>query len=359
MKLPLALKVVFALFFAVHTHATVHAEEHKSLSVGVVLSLTGMASIHGKAILDGVELAKSDLEKKGWKIDLQLEDDGTEPKRTVTAFQRLTGAGQRLFVGPTWGILAEPARPVIMRSNSLSLQPCNSSDFVAGDNSRNFFFFTPPTSALPLINEFLKKYPNKKVAILNNTSNWGDLWTKLFTKAATDNGLSVASTDMVQFSEGVSTFASLLAKYKRDGVEVILSTTTKESTAEIVKKMEELQYNGTLLSPDLLDSISDKLVGGTSRFVEGYGIHPVTSTAFIESYQKTFGRVPGKYADSGYDALTALAAAVSAVGNDPDAIKEYLENKIDIEGAAGRVKFDKNHDVAGRGYEVAQLVKKS
>lgn len=355
------MKLSFGFLIAVLLclHGVVRADQsptERSLSIGAVLSLTGIASVHGLAIRDGLEFARSKLESQGWKIDISYQDDGTEPKRTISAVQQLAATGIRFFVGPTWGILAVPAAPVFKRSSALSLQPCNSSDFVEGTNDRYFFFFSPPSTSQQLIDQFLKEQSGKKVGLVIAISAWGDLWQKLFENGAKQAGLQIVSTDLVQYGEIDAAMPTLVAKLKQRGVDVVLSTSSKDSTALMVAAFEKQHLPVTILSPDLFDSVADSLISPKSKFVDGYTVTPKSSDWFRREFKEWKGENPHKYSDSGYDTLIALAEAVQHVGNDVEAVKEYFEKTIDLEGAAGRVKFDSHHDVAGSGYEITQMI---
>lgn len=349
--------VLFVFSLVVLTlHAS--ADTLKKLRVGAVLSLTGMASAHGTAIKDGLEFAKLNLEKQGWNVDIIYDDDASEAKRTVSSYQRQASDGVKLFVGPTWDVLASAVHSLVIRTKSLSLQPCNSSDFREGKRDRYYFFLSPPSSSQSILNEFVAQFKGKRVAILNNMSPWGELWKRLFTAAIEKSGAVLVRTDMIQFSENTVAIPTLMTRYKQEGIEVILSTTTKESNALIVSALGKLRSRMVLLSPDLSDSVSEKLIPEVNGFVDGYTITPIVSQEFAVQFRKQNGYLPKKYTDSGYDTLMALAKAVENVGQDTEQIKEFLETKLDMEGAAGRIKLDEKHDIEGRGYEIRKLVRR-
>ena len=328
----------------------------KKLKIGAVLSLTGPASTHGNAIREGLEFAKSDLQEKGWDIDIEYQDDGTEPKKTILAVQRLSAEGIKYFIGPTWGVLAVPSAPIFKKLNALSLQPCNSSDFVKGVNDRYFFFFTPPSKAKPKIVEFLKQQAGKKVAIYNNISDWGNLWENMFKEAISEAGATLVETKNVQYAGEEGGISSIITSFKQKGINVILSTTTKELTAFTISHLEQQQMKVALLSPDLIDTIHEKLSNTKSSFVEGYTITPISDPNYGIRFENKYGRKTNKYSDSAYDSLITLTTAIDAVGSDTDKISNYLKNTIDLKGYAGRIKFTTTNDIEGYGYEIKKLV---
>ena len=66
---------------------------------------------------------------------------------------------------------------------------------------------------------------------------------------------------------------------------------------------------------------------------------------FIAAYQAKYDELPDLTAADSYDALKMLALAISEVGEDPYAVKEYLLSIEDYHGGSGVLRFDENGDV--------------
>lgn len=351
--------VVLAVVFSTASYAEEpKVLQKRSLEVGAVLSLTGIASANGQAIRDGIEFAKFELEKIGWDIKIKYDDDGTAPRQTVTAIKRLVAQGTKLFLGPTWGILSIPAAPVINGARAISLQPVNSSEFVEGVGDRYFFFYPPPSRATDLLIEFLRPYKGKKVAIFNNISPWGDLWTKIFTKACKEAGVELVATERIEFSEIKGSVPTMMTKFHQKGVEVILSTLEKEAEALSIRELETQRVRAQFLSLDLPDAVFDKLIGDKSSFVEGFSLVEKVDPEFVSSFEKWKGERVRRYSSFGYDALMALSAAVEAVGSDPEKVKGYFNHTLDIKGVSGQLKFDKSNNTVGSGYELKRIIER-
>ena len=330
--------------------------ESAEAKVGAVLSLSGIAASHGSAIRDGVEFAAEQLAKQGRKRTVLFEDDASTAKQTVSAVERLGLSGVRFVIGPTWGVFAMPSEPAFRRMKMLSLQPANSSDFVSGSNEQFFFILSPPSSAKGVIVDYLKKLPDTKVALLSVASEWGNLWQKLFQEAAKESAKEVVLDELPQFSDLDSSLSTFASRMRQKKATVLLSTTWSQGTAITVAALEKQQLAVKFLSPDLNEAVNEGLVKGESAFVEGSTIIPKENAQFVSDFEKAKGRKPKKYTDTGYDALMILDEALKNVGNDPDAVKKYLLEKLDSPGVSGRLKFKASHDVEGAGYEVRQVV---
>lgn len=62
--------------------------QHK-LRIGYLGSLSGFAASYGNSVLEGINLAVVELKKEGKDIELEIEDDSSESKNTVTAYRNL------------------------------------------------------------------------------------------------------------------------------------------------------------------------------------------------------------------------------------------------------------------------------
>ncbi len=350
------MKTLFALFLALLLPGFALAQS-RELQLGSILSLTGGASPHGTAMNDGVQLAVKELREQGWKIRIDYEDDGTEPKRTISSLEHLLSKGTRLFVGPTWGLLAEPAASHFVRTKSLSLQPGNSSEFVSGGSGQFFFFLSPVRKQEPVIAGWLKANKITTVGVLIANSPWGELHRQLFHRAALVAGATVIFDESFQYGEENTAIPALATRLRANTPQVILTTSSRDISALLVTHFERQRVQVKILSPDLGDAVVEKLTAEESPSVNGFWIQAKVSDEFRKAFRAWKGREPLKYTNTAYDAVKALSVAVEAVGMDPERVKEYFEKKIDFSGAAGRIRFDKNHDIAGNEYEITEVIK--
>ena len=77
----------------------------QKLHIGYLGSLSGFAANYGNAVLEGVNLAVADLEKEGKEITLEIEDDGSESKNTLTAYRNLVDLKKvNLIITGSWWI---------------------------------------------------------------------------------------------------------------------------------------------------------------------------------------------------------------------------------------------------------------
>jgi ABC-type branched-subunit amino acid transport system substrate-binding protein len=68
---------------------TTEKEPIKTIKIGAILPLTGVASSLGEIMREGLEWKVEELKKDGVPIELYIEDFQSDPKQAVSAFYRL------------------------------------------------------------------------------------------------------------------------------------------------------------------------------------------------------------------------------------------------------------------------------
>src|SRR3989344_6019821 len=89
--------LVLVIFLFINNENKANASDVK---IGAVLSLTGFGSSDSENIKRGMELAKEDLAKKGVIVNIDYQDDKTDPKETVTSVRFLASKNPDAIVGP-------------------------------------------------------------------------------------------------------------------------------------------------------------------------------------------------------------------------------------------------------------------
>ena len=347
MKIGMGLRAVLFLFLIVFS---VSAEELSSrpkvLKIGAVLALGGNASVHGNNIKNGLELAKRDLESRGWLVDLAYEDDETQPAKTVSAIHALTARGYNLLIGPTWSYQVESAISVIERQNALSYCPATSS-IVVGQKSANVFHGISFGEVMlgPVV-AWLQANSIKRVAIVYADCVWGEVHSKLYQEATKRVGATLVTQEKFSYGEEESALPILVTRMKAKAPDVILTTGSAQSSAMIVKKLKELNAKIKVMSTDdMQDAVEQRLVNVEDKSIPKiYALIAKIDQRFRDKYRETYSAEAGIYADSAYDGLMIMAEAVGNTDGSTEQVQEYLHQKLNYQGYSGRFDFDDNGD---------------
>jgi branched-chain amino acid transport system substrate-binding protein len=336
------------------------------IKIGVSGPFTGGSAPMGVSMRDGAKLAVADINAKGGVLGRQLQlverDDEAKNERGVQVSQELinkekvaatigfanTGvalAGQRFY--------QEAKIPVI---NNVATGTVITHQFVAPEYKDNYVFRTSANDTIQsamIVDEAVTKRKFTKVAILADSTNYGQLGREDLEKALSAKGVKPVAVEKYNIKD-VDMTAQLL-KAKQGGAEVVLTYGIGPELAQIANGMEKLNWHVPIIGswPLSMGNFVDNAGknGDGARMPQTFiqdGNTPKRK-AFIEAYQKTYkvDRMPSAVsAAQGYDSVYLLAAAIKQAGTtDGVKVREALENlKEKVEGVVTTYDKPFSHD---------------
>jgi branched-chain amino acid transport system substrate-binding protein len=317
------------------------------IKIGVAGPFTGGSSSMGVSMRDGVRLATEEINKAGGvlgrKIVLVERDDEAKNERGVQIAQELinkekvaaavgyinTGvslASQRFF--------QEAKIPVM---NNVSTGSIVTNQFPKDPDNYIFRNSAPDNIQAPMIvEEAITRRGYKKVAILADSTNYGQLGREDLEKALAAKGVKPVAEEKFNIKD-VDMTAQLL-KAKEAGAEAVLTYGIGPELAQIANGMTKLGWKVPMIGSwtlSMANYIDNAGPGGEgARMPQTFIQEPTTPKrkAFIESYLKTFkpknNRIDSPVsAAQGYDSVYLLAAAIKQAGTtDGPKVREALEN---------------------------------
>ncbi len=318
------------------------------IKVGVIGPFTGGSSSMGVSMRDGVRLATQEINAAGGingnKIVLVERDDEAKNERGVQISQELinnekviaalgyinTGvalASQRFF--------QDAKIPVI---NNVATGSLITNQFP--NAPENYIVRTSAADNIqaPMIaKEAVEKRGLKKVAILADSTNYGQLGREDMEKALKTYGVTPVAVE--KFNIGDVDMTSQLLKAKNAGADVILTYAIGPELAQIANGMAKLGWkkpmigSWTLSMASFIDTSGKN--GNGATMPETFIQQPATTPkrkAFVDAYLKEFKPKNGVIASpvsaaQGYDSVYILAAAIKqAGGTEGPKILGALEN---------------------------------
>ncbi|MES2071352.1 MAG: ABC transporter substrate-binding protein [Pseudomonadota bacterium] len=338
------MKTLIATALLSWTVAGIAAEPIK---IGVSGPFTGGSAPMGVSMRDGVKLAVTEINAKGGVLGRQLQvverDDEAKNERGVQVAQELinkekvvatlgyinTGvalASQRFY--------QEAKIPVI---NNVATGSIITKQFAAPEHKDNYIFRTSANDTIQsamIVDEAITKRKFSKVAILADSTNYGQLGREDLEKALATKGIKAVSVEKYNIKD-VDMTAQLL-KAKQGGAQVVLTYGIGPELAQIANGMEKLNWkvpmigSWTLSMGNFIDNAGKN--GDGTLMPQTFIQDPNTPKrkSFIEGYQKAYKveRMPSPVsAAQGYDSVYLLAAAIKQAGTtDGPKVREALEN---------------------------------
>jgi len=359
------------------TAFSVTARAADPLKIAVSGPFTGGSSSMGISMRDGVRLAIDEINKSGGVLGRQIvaveRDDEAKNERGVQIAQEMinkervvavvgyvnTGvalASQRFY--------QEAKTPVM---NNVATGSVITHQF--DKEPENYVFRNAAHDSIQapmIVEEAITRRGFKKVAILADSTNYGQLGREDLEKALKAKGITPVAVEKFNVKD-VDMTAQLL-KAREAGAETVLTYGIGPELAQIANGMTKLGWKVPLVGSwslsmgNFIDNAGPS--GDGARMPQTFIQEPTNPKrqAFIISFLKTFNPKNARMdspvsAAQGYDSVYLLAAAIKQAGStDGPKIKSALEDlKAPVEGVVTNyVKpFSKtNHEAIGAGSAV-------
>ncbi|PRC94937.1 ABC transporter substrate-binding protein [Solimicrobium silvestre] len=320
------------------------------IKIGVAGPFTGGSAPMGMSMRDGVKLAVAEINAKGGVLGRQLQlverDDEAKNERGVQIAQEMINKEKVVatvgFINTGVALAAQrfyqEAKIPVM--DNVATGSIVTKQFP--DQPENYIFRNAASDTIQsamIVQEAVDRRKFKKVAILADSTNYGQLGREDLEKALDKKGLKAVAVEKYNLKD-VDMTAQLL-KAKQAGAEVVLTYGIGPELAQIANGMEKLGWkvpligSWTLSMANFIDN-AGKNGDGTrmpQTFIED-GTTPKRK-AFIDAYVKTYhppnGRMPSPVsAAQGYDSIYLLVAAMKQAGTtDGPKVRAALENLND------------------------------
>lgn len=340
------------------TAAPKAAEE---LKIGGVLELSGGVATYGQSVLNAVNLAFEDQNKKGGVLGKQLKfitaDNKSEAGESTSAITKLITQDKVIAViGAVTSSNTKAAVPVSADNKIPLITPTatNAEVTVNKDGSLNKWVFRScfldPFQGKVAANFVTNTLKLKKAAVfIDQSDDYSKGLAAEFKKVMESAGGSI--TDTENYVGKDKDFKSTLTRIKASNPEIVFVPGYYNEVGLIVKQARELGITVPFVGGDGWDSAKLSELAGAANLNDTYFVNhmwaddPATKP-FADAYKAKYNAEPDALAALGYDAAGMLMAAIEkAGGTDAAKIREALENTKDYKGVTGVITVDpKTHN---------------
>lgn len=341
------------------------AVETGPIKVGFIGPLSGGGAPYGDATKGGVQFAVDKLNANGGihgrQIQVIYEDGKCNGKDAATAASKLVNidnvkyiigmpcSGEVLSVAP----ISEPKKVVLLVQGS-------SPDIT---NAGKYIFRVFPSdliSSQTVADHAIAKGKKTAAAIVENTE-YSVALDKAFEPYYEKLGGKI--TDSETYDSNTTDFRSILSKIKTSNPQMLLiDAQVGSNAARIAKQARDLgiqaQFYTLYFSGDDFVKSSDAVNGTYIVDVPILNATDPKTQGFITDYKKGYSSDPAYlfFTGGSYDETNILAQALAQVGDDTDAVSQYLYKLPSYTGTIGTYHFDQNGDVVGVPLRMLQVV---
>lgn len=340
---------LLGLVAAIAAVVSVSALAADPIKIGVSGPFTGGSAPMGVSMRDGVKLAVTEINAKGGVMGRQFvmveRDDEAKNERGVQIAQELINKEKVVatlgFINTGVSLASqrfyqEAKIPVF---NNVATGSLVTKQFIEPEFKENYIFRNAAHDTIQsamIVEEAITKRKFTKVAILADSTNYGQLGMADLVKALEKKGVKAVAIE--KFNVKDVDMTSQLLKAKEAGAQAVLTYAIGPELAQIANGMEKLGWkvpmigSWTLSMGNFIDNAGKNGDGATmpQTFIQE-GNTPKRK-AFIEAYVKAYkpanDRIPSPVsAAQGYDSVYLLAAAIKQAGStDGVKVREALEN---------------------------------
>jgi branched-chain amino acid transport system substrate-binding protein len=345
-------RVAFTTLALASALSLAHAAE--PIKIGVSGPFTGGSSSMGVSMRDGVRLATDEINKAGGVLGRQIQlverDDEAKNERGVQIAQEMISKEK---VAATVGYINtgvalasqrfyQEAKIPVMNNVATGSLVTHQFD----DQPENYIFRNAAHDSIQapmIVEEAVARRGFKKVAILADSTNYGQLGRADLEKALELKGIKAVAVEKFNIKDVDMT--PQLLKAKEAGADVVLTYAIGPELAQIANGMTKLGWKVPMIGSwtlSMANFIDNAGPGGEgARMPQTFIQEPTTPKrqSFIISYLKTFNPKNARIdspvsAAQGYDSVYLLAAAIKQAGStDGPKIKAALEDlKTPVDG---------------------------
>lgn len=335
-------KWIFGLLGALALATLAQAQNVKPLKIGVIGPLSGPSSDFGTPMVNGIELAVTEINAVGGylgrPLELVVKDDQGNPDAGLKGAQALATAGVTATIGFCNTGVAQKSLEVFQKGRMPLIIPCATGTPLTSKypGPESYIFRTSAKDAIqaPFVVDDLVRRGLTRVAIFADTTGYGDAGLKDVEAALATHGLKAAY--VARFALGVKDLRGELSAARDAGANAVLNYTVGQENAVIANGRRELNWKvplvgaWTLSFPFFIEGAKE--AGEGALMAQTFIAEPSNErrAAFLSAYARKFNKrlvVPMAAAQS-YDSTYLLLYALFGIRDgklDGPAVKKALE----------------------------------
>jgi branched-chain amino acid transport system substrate-binding protein len=349
-------KVSTAIVIAFAMSGVAHADE--TVKIGEVAPTTGQIAHLGKDIENGARLAVEEINAKGLTINgqkvtlvLDPQDDAADPRTATQVAQKLVDDKVVAVIGHLNSGTSIPASKIYSDAGIVQISPASSNPAYTQQGFKTTYrvVATDAQQGPALATYAAKSLKMKRVAIVDDSTAYGQGLANEFEKTAKSLGLNVLSHDAT--NDKAVDFRAILTKIKGENPDGIMYGGMDATMGPFAKQAKQLGLRAKVLGGDgaCSEKLADLAGDATDNIVcsdIGMALQKMPGgKAFQAKYEKRFSEPVQIYAPFAYDAVfIAVDAMKRANSTDPAKILAAMPG-TDYKGVIGETTFDSKGDL--------------
>lgn len=307
-------------------------ETTSKTQLAIIFPLTGDAGGVGQALKNGFDLGFSKLSEKTQNlIELHYEDDGMQPKNTLTVFQNLKARGKIDILINAPSSTAKVLSP-LAESNKIPLISIASDPKVVQGKKYVFTFWVTPEQEGVLAIEEAKRRGYKKIARISTITDGAEAINAGFDKA-NQGQIQIALDE--QFAPDIKDFKTVITKIRAlKDIDAIFVMLFPGQSGLFAKQARQLGIKQDFFSIEMFEDNQSVKDSAGALLGQWYINNDDPSQSFINEYKQKFPGASLWGASTAHDLALVIGLAIEK-GYNKNNLPEFLANLKDFTGALG------------------------
>jgi branched-chain amino acid transport system substrate-binding protein len=334
------------------------ASADQIVKIGHVGPLTGGSAHLGKDNENGARLAIEEINAKGLTINgqkitlaLDAQDDAADPRQATQVAQKLVDDKVVAVVGHLNSGASIPASKIYSDAGITQISPSSTNPAYTQQGFKTTYrvVATDAQQGPALASYAAKKLNVKSVAVVDDSTAYGQGLANEFEKTAKSLGLNVMSHDAT--NDKAVDFRAILTKIKGENPDAIMYGGMDATGGPFAKQARQLGLRAKVLSGDgvcteSLAQLAGAAAGNIVCSQAGMAVERMDGGAqFAAKYVKRFGHPIEFDAPFTYDAVYIVVDAMKrANSTDPSKVLAKIAG-TDYKGVTGETTFDAKGDL--------------
>lgn len=319
----------------------------------VLAPLTGDAAQYGITYQNTLEILKDKINAAGGingkQIVIDYYDDKKDAKEALNAANKIVADGSyTAVIGSQTSSCSMAAAPVLQEEGIIMVSPqaSNPNYTLQGDYCFSMQLSSSYEADLTA-KMIVEQYGYKNIAIIYSNDDWGVGVHDAFVESV--NALGGTVVDSETFISGqTKDFTPLISKMKSAKPDAVFMATLYSEGAQLLSQYKNLDFDvpvfttNTLYKQEFLDLAAENAEGILMLNSFELENNDDEYLYLVEKYQEKTGSQVDTYVTQSYDALKIVLDAIEAVGDDPEAIRDWIAGVHDYRGVSGTFSFNEN-----------------
>jgi branched-chain amino acid transport system substrate-binding protein len=316
-----------------------------TIKIGVITDKVGPAKPYAEPATEGILFGADDINRKGGvlgrKIEVLVEDDQGRPDVSAAMARKLVEAGAVFILSVSLTPATQQQQNVTLAARTPQMTPMNSGDTLTTQLDNPYFWQTGPLGSIQIATllSHARTKNLKRVALISDNSDLGQLLAKFFRAGLEKSGIQVAIEEVVP--RGATSAEPQMQKIRAANPDAMFmaGVLTPENVL-ILKAYRQFglkfpihsSYN---LSVPQYMSVAKGLLDGIT-FVDAYDPEKPEVKAFVAEYTRVMKKAPYNLHGYGYDGINLVADAIRRAGaTDKEKIRAAMQATPGYAGVMG------------------------